>query len=400
MLKIIIYLIIVFLFVFSFVAPATLSLWKEFHQSAAAISACFLLYFFSKKKEIYSVNHFTLPIFYLIFLIILFLILKKPVYIAPSVVGVIYLSCVLLMHNVAFQFGVEKSINAVSLVLIVVGVISIFIQTLQLFGLTGYFYPWVYQMQPSPGMRPYANIGQPNILASIYLTLSVLWVWLYQKRKINKYLFFCFFIFIAYGIALTQSRTAYLAIIILSFLFIFHKDEGVSIKYIYPLMLVCILAIAKLIESHYGVSREITENLNNGRFDIWLMGMEAINKSPWLGYGFHETARATISVIETSGFKYSLTAQIHNLFLDFIIWFGLPAGGLLVGLVIRAVYKALRNAFVIKNMLPVATLAPFFIHSLLEYPLYYANNLMVFGFLLGLNALFFVGDKDKYESAS
>lgn len=375
---------------FSFLAFGTLSLWNELHQSIFAIAGA-LLFCISTKNH--NSTNLTTPVIILFSIIffsaLLFLIdYKSGKYISPLLISALYLNT-----SIMLQLGIQKAekkvfLEFISLCATLTACMSFIIQVYQSKGWSGEFYPWMYSFNPSLEGRPYANIGQPNILASIYITFLALLLWANKEGLLRLRFLFFFGAFIAYGIALTQSRSAYLSLAVISIVMFLQKSGGHWQKTFFPFILLFTTASTHLVQISTGMSRNLTEDLNNNRFSIWLMAIDAIKESPWTGFGIHETARSSIAVIEKSQITNGLAAQSHNLFLDIFIWLGVPIGIIISSLILYVIFKIFYSCIKRDYFYPVAALSPLFIHSNLEYPLYYANNLVLFSLVLGLTAVF------------
>ncbi|MDH1430291.1 O-antigen ligase family protein [Comamonas aquatica] len=377
----------IFTAVASFVIPGKFFLWPELHQSICALLAIIL--FSLKKNKVIKIDFFFYFILFFISFIFINHIFLKIQFHSYFIVGCLYL----IFSFFAYSIGKDERLNIIletsSIILIFVTSISFIIQVYQLYGWSeDYGLIMNHYDHNQPG-RPYANIAQPNILASIYIFSSVILFWSYVEGLIKKHYIITYTLFLIIGIAITYSRTAYLSLILIVLISFFQKNkfQKIYFSFILTACLLTHLAFQKTSDT----SRNLTENLNNGRFDIWKMSFEAFLNSPWVGYGFNESGRAHFQVIENSEFKNIFTAQAHNIFIDFILWFGLPIGLTLSIALIFYFYKILIGSKG-KGYLPFLVLLPFAVHSLLEYPLYYANTLMFFSIFIGVASRFYIAN--------
>lgn len=372
------------LFTISFLSPGTISQWNEVHQSIPAIAAALLFIAAAERKNNFfdkaQIFFITLAFFAFSFHI-LFHNTNQTSYV---VIGIAYLLCSIRVQQTVHSFDKSQTLKYLTSAMVVAGAFSLFIQYYQAIGLSPHYWPWMYTMEIGQGSRPYANIGQPNILGSIYITSLCLIFWAVQEKLLSIKYLYAISIFYAAGLALTQSRTAYAALIALSILFFFQRKSTFPQKFYFPIVFFCTLIASELINTTTGMDRELSKDLNNQRFSIWMMGLDAIKEAPLFGYGFHETARATFHVIENNQPQNLLTAQIHNFFIDLMIWFGIPAGLILIALFLHACWDIFKKCYRTNYFFPALTLTPFTLHSMLEYPLYYANTLMLFSIVIGL----------------
>lgn len=146
-------------------------------------------------------------------------------------------------------------------------------------------------------------------------------------------------------------------------------------------------------------------DISSSRYAIWSNTLELIKMHPWFGVGFGEF-----------NFAWTLTPfpdrpvaffdHTHNLPLQLIVEMGIPLGLLVLGLLLFALYCALRNVMPQPDrdpsLPPQMSSAAFMIvlmiglHSLLEYPLWYAYFLLPTAFAFGLC----LGDPPRGQKAA
>ena len=135
-------------------------------------------------------------------------------------------------------------------------------------------------------------------------------------------------------------------------------------------------------------------DFSSSRFAIWSNTLALIAAHPLWGVGFGEFNFAwTLTPFPSRPTAYF--DHTHNIVLHLLVELGLPLGGLVIGLFLYALWKGLDNAvregrkgdaampvqraaFVIVFMVAV--------HSMLEYPLWYAYFLLPTAFAFGLLA--------------
>jgi hypothetical protein len=128
---------------------------------------------------------------------------------------------------------------------------------------------------------------------------------------------------------------------------------------------------------------------SSSRFGIWANTFELIKQNPWFGVGWGEFNFAW-TLTPFPGRPTAFFDHTHNLPLQFLVELGIPLGTLVLGLLLWALWKAfracittaepdsrmVRTAFVMVLMMVV--------HSMLEYPLWYAYFLLPTAFALGI----------------
>src|SRR5690606_14346151 len=85
--------------------------------------------------------------------------------------------------------------------------------------------------------RPYANFAQPNNMSTFLVMALMSCLYLYEKKKIQtKWLFVCAAV-IVMGVALSQSRTAWVATIAIMLYLAFYQYKGiVRLKWYYSIL--------------------------------------------------------------------------------------------------------------------------------------------------------------------
>ena len=133
-------------------------------------------------------------------------------------------------------------------------------------------------------------------------------------------------------------------------------------------------------------------DISSSRFGIWRNTLSLIAAHPWFGVGFGDFNFAW-SLTPFPGRPIAFFDHTHNLFLNFAVELGLPLAALVVALMVFALWKALGNAvadgrqaserFPIQRAAFVIVLMVA-VHSMLEYPLWYAYFLLPTAFAFGL----------------
>lgn len=146
----------------------------------------------------------------------------------------------------------------------------------------------------------------------------------------------------AVGVALTYSRTAYVAVLLGSVLIVLLRGARVRLLILAVLLMLVLPAILPTsvlerfgsIEVAEGQRDESTEN----RFQFWQIARENFAERPLLGSGFHTFHHAEINPRQT---------DTHNFFLRELTEKGLLGAIVLIGLlfaIARMLYRGLRSA--------------------------------------------------------
>lgn len=243
------------------------------------------------------------------------------------------------------------------------------------------------------GPRPYANMGQPNQLATLLLWGLLAGAWGYHSEKISAPVALLLASFLLLGIALTQSRTAWLG---LTFLLVsawvwrrhWRSRWGPwAVTGLFVFFWACPgllrgLSNALLLASEQSYLRESLQG--EVRPLAWRLFLEAVLQRPWFGYGWHEVSGAQLEVASDFPSLHQTFAHAHNLFLDLVLWLGLPIGIAVSAYLLwrfAAWMRAVSNA---KDAILVMFLGVIGIHAMLELPLHYAYFLLPTGLVMGV----------------
>lgn len=273
--------------------------------------------------------------------------------------------------------------------IIIVGIISVYIQLKQWLLLTNGGI-WIADLPLNA--RPFANFAQPNS-CSTFLCMGVMGsLYLYEKEYINKISGILIATFILFGVALTQSRTAW----VFSFAFIVWwlwktyyfqtRLKKWSIFYFIGIYICFIIAIP-YISNYLGVvnTLDIFTRATTGhlRIPMWNQMLFSIKNEPFWGYGWNQVSVAQITVF----LEYPTTEWVehsHNILLDLLLWNGIPLGVGIISYLGFWLYNLSKLAINIENFIALSVVGVVLVHAMLEYPLEYAFFLLPVGLLLGL----------------
>lgn len=283
--------------------------------------------------------------------------------------------------------GIRKN-QCADFIFMAIGLASIISVSIQLYQWLGYESNlWI---SNSMRERPFANLGQPNQLGSLLLLGLLAVVWGQIRGWFNNYLVVVLAVFILFGVALTQSRTALLSANLACFVLAVWAHTRSLNKFKWLLVGFCIYLFALFfgLPHLYTSSAETfaTRMSNEPRLVIWHTFYDAILSAPLGGYGWGQIARAQIEIASPSHNLGGLYTQSHNLILDLLLWNGLLCGALIilaVGVFCKKILHAINDLSSLLLILFIGVLA---IHSMLEFPLHYAYFLFPAGMISGILA--------------
>ena len=240
-----------------------------------------------------------------------------------------------------------------------------------------------------------ANLGQPNQLATLLVWGILAYGWAWQRAKVRGAFAFVGAAFLLIGLALTQSRTGALALGVVFLGTFFWRRllaPTLSLKAVVALALYFLVVVLGLpVVSDFlliGYSSNIlARTQGETRIDAWLMFLNAVWNQPLAGYGWDQTLLAQISLttvvpgaLATVGAYF---AHTHNLFLDLVIWFGIPVGGALSLGIVWWVVRSIKGVMTGQGAMALLLVLTVGLHAMLELPLHYAYFLLPLGLVVG-----------------
>jgi hypothetical protein len=244
----------------------------------------------------------------------------------------------------------------------------------------------------SDGTRPYANLGQPNQLASLLLwgLLGIAWAW--HRRWLAGKTAFALAAYILFGVALTESRTALLTLSVGTALLLVlrpalvERSASRAALALYGLYLVFLFGVeplGRVLGVHH--SLEIFQRSGIGlRGAIWRAAWDAATVQPWTGFGWNHSNEALLAVAPRHPvFQNMYAAHSHNVVLDLILWVGWPVFLLLAAGIALWAWRVARSVRSGEQLLLVAAIMVLVTHAMLELPLQYGFFLWPLGILAG-----------------
>ena len=248
--------------------------------------------------------------------------------------------------------------------------------------------------------RAVGNLRQSNHLCTVLLWGLVAAIWLSETRVLRPAVAALLGLLLMFGVVLSASRAGLVGALMLAAWALLDRSLNRRIRIALLLAPVAygLLWAGAAAWAHYshqvlvgGARLATTDNLGSSRFGAWANTLELIRSHPWFGVGFGEFNFAW-SMSEFPGRPTPFFDHTHNLLLQFAVELGLPLAALVVGLLGWALWVAGRNCRQASaagdNPSPVrpafTLVALVLMHSMAEYPLWYAYFLLPTAFFLGL----------------
>jgi len=263
---------------------------------------------------------------------------------------------------------------------------------LQMFGLESWISPWLQQSHSLP--RQSGFLGQPNLSASLMCSAMACLVFMCPhtpdkaaKPSVWRCVSLAVMMLAMHG---ASSRTGYVEVVAMTVvLFVFRQRFEIDRVWLaMPVWLLLALGLGELMVAqgwvHAASAVESTDLLMRSsaeRLLIWGDILRMIQSSPWLGVGWHQLQ---VSEVLKPGVQMPV-GHAHNLFLHIQVELGVlgTAGLLAFGVCVWKVVASWRSlsSYQVVMLTLVLLLG---MHSMLEYPLWHALFLFLFGFAFAL----------------
>jgi O-antigen ligase len=235
-----------------------------------------------------------------------------------------------------------------------------------------------------PG-RAVGNLRQPNHLSSLLLWSAIASIGLLQLKALRPWPARGLFALLMAALVLTASRTGLVSVLLLCAwgLLDRHLARGtrqvlIAAPLLYAIAWWGMWLWAQTGEHSFGGQARLQEtDISSSRFGIWANALALIARQPWAGVGFGEFNLAW-SMTPFPGRPTAFFDHAHNLPLQLAVELGLPLAGAVLALLAWALWRAWRAgrggdtaarcACVLVGMIGM--------HSLLEYPMWYAYFLL------------------------
>lgn len=247
-----------------------------------------------------------------------------------------------------------------------------------------------------PG-RAVGNLRQPNHLSSLLLWALIATAGLQQARLVTATAAAALAALLVFGSVLAASRTGAAGVLLLAAWGALDRRLDRRVRWLLgalPLLYAAgWLAMAAWASQHgqvFGGQARIADGaFATTRYAIWSDTLVLIAHHPWLGVGVGEFnfAWTLAPVAHRSGEFFDHT---HNLPLQLVVELGIPLGTFVVAVLAWALWRALMASREASGGDGTALRAAFMmllviaLHSMLEYPLWYAYFLLPAALLLGL----------------
>lgn len=279
-------------------------------------------------------------------------------------------------------------LDALSGALLAAGIASTGLALCQWLGVSGL---GVFIADVPPGGRPYANVGQPNHLATLLAWSMLALLRWYEQRRIGTAGLAVASAWLLSGLALAQSRTSLVVALLLAG-WCWYAGRGAAMRIRWPVFLMGALLLGLLMLAVEPLSRALLLQSGGsleGRLDAgtrwihWRTLAAALAQSPFAGYGWNQVVVAQQAAALGQPASHEVIEHSHNLLLDLLVWNGAPIGAALIIALVVWMASALRRCDSSEHWFAVAAIVAIAVHSMLEYPLEYGYMLVPAGVWIG-----------------
>ncbi|MGK2953016.1 MAG: Wzy polymerase domain-containing protein [Thiobacillus sp.] len=252
--------------------------------------------------------------------------------------------------------------------------------------------PISYVADLGPGGRPFANLLQPNHLATLLALAAIGALWLFETRRIGGATAWLAIAWLGLGLVMTRSRTGWLFVIALAISWVWMRRRvglrtsplamGVALSLFFGTSLLwgqLSAAVSVSVPTSFGERLEA----GGGRLQFWRGLVDALSASPWVGYGWTQVGVAAYEASLQHFTGESMLRNSHNLLLDLLLWNGLPLGLLVAGALVWWFARRIARCRDPESWLLLAAVGAVFIHAFVEYPLDYTYFLLPVGLMMG-----------------
>ncbi len=305
----------------------------------------------------------------------------------------------LLGSHLRRLLGWDKLANTLAFFLVTAGIIDGSMMVLQIVTRTGGYIPFL------PDLTSIGPFSQANHFADFTALATASLIYLYAKGRFSTAFFTLILIWFLLMLTVSGSRSSWLYLTTLTAFALLLRSNSIKQNtnpvatrtLLYAcLVTLPLLALVHLFTHHIapdGLFTITTDRIVNGinfdtpsaRMQIWHDSFRLFWQTPWLGIGFGNINSASFLLLDTPTSKSfnSIFEHSHNLFLHLLTEMGI--GAFLIVLI--CLFNWVRH-FQWRELNPetwwlIGLLGILGIHSMLEYPLWYAYFLGIAAFLLG-----------------
>jgi len=383
-----------FLFSLSYLLPDHYYPWITAYQEFLAFSGACLLVLFLLLRFVSAVAGVHFFLFCSLTLIPLLQLLGGAIYFSGDAwIAAFYLFCFSMMLLVGYNLGVIGSVRrrfsfSIAVMFVFVGVVSVWMALCQWLMLTGN--AWVVDVRV--GGRPFANLAQPNNLATLLCVALAAVFYLYERRFLNAFSSSVLALLLVFGVVLTQSRTPWVGFLA-AVMFLFWKIRGDNFRFpvygcfVWGGLYLSLVVLHPFLTDVFLLSGSglLDRALSLHRLPLWGQLWMSISEGPFLGYGWGQVSIAQVSISQIYPVPL-MVEHSHNVLLDLLIWTGPVLGVIIIFSVALWLARLGVRAHSLESIFCLTAAGFVLVHGMLEFPLEYGFFLFPVGLFLGVVA--------------
>lgn len=241
--------------------------------------------------------------------------------------------------------------------------------------------------------RPFANLGQPNHLATFLLWGVLATAWGLVRQRIGVWTALFVIAYLLFGLALTGSRTGWAAVVILVCASWVWRGLWSDRRWPWAItgagmyFAACVVSVGWLNQLVLRTTPvdvgEIVRVSGELRPTVWSLFIDAALRHPFFGYGWNQVGMAQLTAALDHPSLRVVFGHSHNLFLDLMLWCGIPFGLFVSIYLVRWLWQCLRAVRRAEDAILLLFLLVVGNHAMLELPLHYAYFLLPVGLVMG-----------------
>jgi hypothetical protein len=251
----------------------------------------------------------------------------------------------------------------------------------------------IFVVELPPDGRPFANLAQPNHLATLLLLGIAGMTFLWESGRLRAATSLAGIALLVFGLVMTGSRSVLLTVAWLVPAYVLLRRRcrlrttPTALGFVLGLYFLAALnwqALNNLLLLTGDVSTAVDRMSEPGiRKVYWMSMIDAIGRSPWAGYGWGQIGVAQTATALDYPATHAFFESSHNLLIDLALWAGLPlALFAAAGLALWFSWQ-LRHCSDPLAWVTLAAVGMVFSHAMVEYPLSYAYFLLPVGLCMG-----------------
>ena len=227
------------------------------------------------------------------------------------------------------RLGIDEMLEGLSSVFVIASIACVGLQLIQWLRLPAL---GIFSIELPPGHSPYANVAQPNHLASMLFLGVVGLLFLYERGRARGLAAAMAYLLLAFGLVMTGSRTAWLTMGLATMglwlasgrkLLQIGRAQVLGCGAAFFLMLLAWAPLNDLLMLSQGRTFAVQAQIGP-RPLLWATMLAALSLQPWFGYGWGQGLIAQGRVVERFPADGRLMENSHNLVMDLAVWNGLP----------------------------------------------------------------------------